>query len=181
MASIIERTIFIFRHNLSTKNIHNDILEYLNKKDIEGAKKYCENMEKKVLGAHIILAGLNMANNGEHRIEKAIEAEAGNKINMLERGFSILIALGSLAPITGFLGTVSGMITAFQSIAKASEVSAQLVANGIFEALITTVYGLVIAIFAISGYNIFAYIVDRFVADIEKASSDIVTSLVSLK
>jgi biopolymer transport protein ExbB len=110
-------------------------------------------------------------------MEKAIEAEAAEKINMLERGFNLLVALGSIAPITGFLGTVSGMISAFKSIKDAADVNAQLVAGGIFEALITTAYGLAIAIIAIAGYNIFAHFVDRFTADVEQTGSDVITSL----
>ncbi len=106
-----------------------------------------------------------------------MEAVAGEKIGSLENGFNLLIALGSIAPITGFLGTVSGMINAFRSIAEAADVNAQLVAGGIFEALITTAFGLVIAIAAITAYNIFAHVVDKFAARIEKAGSEIVTRL----
>jgi len=106
-----------------------------------------------------------------------MEAEAGEKIGSLENGFNLLVALGSIAPITGFLGTVSGMISAFRSIANAADVNAQLVAGGIFEALITTAFGLAIAIAAITAYNIFAHVVDKFAARIEKAGSEVVTRI----
>ena len=69
------------------------------------------------------------------------------------------------------------MISAFRAIAQAAEVNAQLVANGIYEALITTVYGLIIAIFAISFYNIFSHITDKFTANIEKTGSDIIDAI----
>ena len=72
------------------------------------------------------------------------------------------------------------MISAFRAIAQASEVNAQLVANGIFEALITTVYGLVIAIFAIAFYNIFAHIIDKFASNVEKTGTDVVTAVMYL-
>ena len=112
--------------------------------------------------------------NPDHR-EPAFEAAAKREIRVLERGLDLLVAMGSIAPITGFLGTVSGMITAFQTIANAAEsdVNAQLVAGGIFEALITTAFGLAIAIVAITAYNIFTHMVDRFSADLEEAAEDL--------
>lgn len=112
--------------------------------------------------------------NPDHRAP-AFEAAAKREIRVLERGLDLLVAMGSIAPITGFLGTVSGMITAFQTIANAAEsdVNAQLVAGGIFEALITTAFGLAIAIVAITAYNIYTHMVDRFSADLEEAAEDL--------
>lgn len=112
--------------------------------------------------------------NPDHRAP-AFEAAAKREIRVLERGLDLLVAMGSIAPITGFLGTVSGMITAFQTIANAAEsdVNAQLVAGGIFEALITTAFGLAIAIVAITAYNIFTHMVDHFSADLEEAAEDL--------
>ncbi|HQB61505.1 MAG TPA: MotA/TolQ/ExbB proton channel family protein [Spirochaetota bacterium] len=118
-----------------------------------------------------------MARFGEHRMEKCFEAEASKKINDLERGLNFLVAIGSLAPITGFLGTVSGMIAAFRNIANADDINAQLVANGIFEALITTAFGLTIAILAVAAYNIFTNIIDNFAKEIEQSGSDIISSI----
>jgi biopolymer transport protein ExbB len=174
---IIERFIYILTHKLSIRKVARNTLEEINNNNIDGAREYCKKCKKRILGAHVILSALNMARLGEHRMEKAIEAEASEKINEMERGLNILVALGSLAPITGFLGTVSGMINAFQSIAAAADVNAQLVANGIFEALITTAYGLLIAIVAIAAYNFFSFLVDKFTADIEQLGSDIITAV----
>ena len=103
---------------------------------------------------------------------------AAREIGSLERGLDLLVALGSIAPITGFLGTVSGMISAFNSIATAADVNAQLVAGGIFEALITTAFGLSIALVAITGYNLFAHFVDRFAAEMEQSGNDLITAIV---
>jgi len=75
------------------------------------------------------------------------------------------------------LGTVSGMIGAFKSIAEATEVNAQIVANGIYEALITTVFGLIIAIIAMIFHSIFSHIVDKFAAEIEKVCSDLIAEI----
>jgi biopolymer transport protein ExbB len=112
-------------------------------------------------------------------MEKAAETEALTCINSLENGFSFLTALGSLSPLTGFLGTVSGMIGAFRSIAEAEDVNAQIVANGIYEALITTVFGLVIAIIAMVAHSLFSHVVDKFAADVEKSCSNLIVELVA--
>ena len=96
----------------------------------------------------------------------------------MESGFNYLTALSSIAPLTGFLGTVSGMIGAFRSIAEATDVNAQLVANGIYEALITTVFGLIIAIAALVAYNLLIQKVDTFAAETAKAINDLVPELI---
>ncbi|HEB10143.1 MAG TPA: MotA/TolQ/ExbB proton channel family protein [Spirochaetales bacterium] len=174
---IIERFIYILFHDLTVDDIEESILEKLDCGDLKGAALICTSYQKRKTGASIFLAGLKVSSLGESRMESVMEAVAGEKIGSLENGFNLLIALGSIAPITGFLGTVSGMINAFRSIAEAADVNAQLVAGGIFEALITTAFGLVIAIAAITAYNIFAHVVDKFAARIEKAGSEIVTRL----
>lgn len=177
---ILERLVFIFYHNLSVSKVAENILEKIKSGDMDGANEYLSNCKKRVACAPVILSGLNVIKLGEYRIEKTIEAGAAEKLSELERGFSILVALGSLAPITGFLGTVSGMITAFQSIANASDVNAQLVANGIFEALITTAFGLVIAIIAVAGFNFLSFFVDKFAADMEQLGNEVLGSVLTI-
>jgi biopolymer transport protein ExbB/TolQ len=113
----------------------------------------------------------------ERYVERAAETEAMTCINSLESGFNFLVALGSLSPLTGFLGTVTGMISAFRSIAEATEVNAQIVAGGIYEALITTVYGLVVAIFAMVFHSVLSHIVDNFAANVEKTCSDLIAEI----
>ncbi|MBP5283627.1 MAG: MotA/TolQ/ExbB proton channel family protein, partial [Treponema sp.] len=112
---------------------------------------------------------------GESRMERAAESEAQERLRRMESGFNYLTALSSLAPLTGFLGTVSGMIGAFQSIAAATDVNAQLVAGGIYEALITMVFGLIIAIIALVAYNLLIQKVDTFAAETSKGINDIVS------
>lgn len=114
----------------------------------------------------------------ERHLERAVETEAASCTNSLENGLNFLTALGSLSPLTGFLGTVSGMISAFKSIAEATEVNAQIVANGIYEALITTVFGLIIAIIAMISHSIWTFMVDKFTADVEKNCSQLITEIV---
>jgi biopolymer transport protein ExbB len=171
---ILERIAYIAVHDLSVVKLKGEVLDLINQGNAEGAKSFLRTQSRRKSAAPIFLSCLESASLGEHRMEKAVEAEAGERIRKLENGFQLLQALASLSPLTGFLGTVSGMIAAFRSIANASAVNAQLVANGIYEALITTVFGLIIAIVAITGYNLFAHIVDKFAGEMEKAASDLI-------
>ncbi|WP_232616783.1 MotA/TolQ/ExbB proton channel family protein [Treponema primitia] len=179
IAIALERAIYIFYHNLRLEDLEEKTAEYIHAKDMEGAKQYLSGLTKRRMGARILLVLVKRSDLSEHRIEKAVETEALTCINSLENGFNFLVALGSLSPLTGFLGTVSGMIGAFKSIAEATEVNAQIVANGIYEALITTVFGLVIAIIAMIAHSLFSHVVDRFAMDVEKSCSDLITELVT--
>lgn len=178
IALILERGVYLLFHDLRVKDLQRALDPYLEKKDHQGALTWLATQPSRKSGVKILSALFKVAPQGEHRMEKAVEAEAGERIRKLENGFNFLTALASLSPLTGFLGTVSGMIGAFRSIATATEVNAQLVANGIYEALITTVFGLIIAVFAIAGYNLFAHKVDKFAAELEKTASDIIGTMV---
>ena len=177
IAIALERAIFIFRHNLGLTGLRERVLFHIRRRDITGAEQYLQGLSQSRMGARVFLALVRRTGLSESLIEKAAEAEALACINALENGFNFLTALGSLSPLTGFLGTVSGMIGAFKSIAEATEVNAQIVANGIYEALITTVFGLVIAIIAMISHSVFTHIVDKFAADLEISSADIITGL----
>jgi biopolymer transport protein ExbB len=177
-AIALERAIYIFYHNLRMEDLEEKTVEYIHARDMAGAKAYLAGLTKRRMGARVLLALVNRSGLSEHRIEKAVETEALTCINSLENGFNFLTALGSLSPLTGFLGTVSGMIGAFKAIAEATEVNAQIVASGIYEALITTVFGLIIAIIAMIAHSLFSHVVDIFAADVEKSCSNLITELV---
>jgi biopolymer transport protein ExbB len=188
IAISLERAIYLGYHNLRMDDLAEKTERYIDENNITGAREYLSGLTKRRMGARILLILLNRSNLeenaeggkrkfSEHRIERAVETEAMNCVNSLENGFNFLTALGSLSPLTGFLGTVSGMIGAFRSIAEATEVNAQIVANGIYEALITTVFGLIIAIIAMIAHSIFSHIVDKFAADVEKACSELITGI----
>ncbi len=181
VAIILERTLYILRHHLGVREIAELILAALKDEDWKEARDLCEQAPRKNVAARIFRVAFESLDLDDHRMEGALEAAAAKQIQSLEKGFDLLVAIGSIAPITGFLGTVSGMIGAFRNIAQSADVNAQLVAGGIFEALITTAYGLTIAIAAISAYNIFVHIVDRFAASVEEAGNDILTSLLRLR
>ncbi|WP_028974936.1 MotA/TolQ/ExbB proton channel family protein [Spirochaeta cellobiosiphila] len=170
----LERFIYLTIHELNPNKIRNHLLDLSYSRSIDEAKRYLDQLKSRNISGRILKEVFKNAPYGEHRMEKAVEAEGQEQVRKLENGFNFLSALTSIAPLTGFLGTVSGMIGAFRSIAEASEVNAQLVANGIYEALMTTVFGLIIAIIALVGYNLLAHRVDTFTAEINKLSSDII-------
>jgi biopolymer transport protein ExbB len=179
IAITLERAIYLVYHNLRIGDLKEKTEDYIIQQgDTDGARRFLEGLTKRRMGARILLALISRSDLSEHRMEKAAETEAVSCINSLENGFNFLTALGSLSPLTGFLGTVSGMIGAFKSIAEATDVNAQIVANGIYEALITTVFGLIIAIIAMIAHSLFSHVVDKFAAEVENACSELITDLV---
>jgi len=181
VAISIERIVYFAYHNLEIDDLETKVSEFIDNNDYNGASEYLSGFTKKRLGARILLA-LTQAIKpdqafSENKTEKAVEKEASNCINSLENGFNFLTALGSLSPLTGFLGTVTGMIGAFRSIAEATEVNAQIVANGIYEALITTVFGLIIAIIAMVSHSIFSHFVERFALKVENTCSNLIIQI----
>ncbi|MDR2050003.1 MAG: MotA/TolQ/ExbB proton channel family protein [Treponema sp.] len=176
-AIIIDRIAFLFYHKLRIDRIAPNVLDCAERGAIDEAAPFLEGLTERNMGARVLLSLVRHAGLSEVRLEKTVENEAQSCINSLEAGFNFLTAIGSLAPLTGFLGTVSGMISAFRSIAEATEVNAQIVANGIYEALITTVFGLIIAIAAMSAHYLLTSVVDRFAVRTERACSDIITAL----
>jgi len=179
----IERAVYFIYHSVRIDDLGARVSELLAGGNYKDAEEYLSAQTKRRMGARVLLALVNRAapTSGkpfsEHHTERAAETMAASCINSMENGFNFLTALGSLSPLTGFLGTVSGMIGAFKSIAEATEVNAQIVANGIYEALITTVFGLIIAIIAMIFHSVFSHIVDKFAGEIEKVCSDLIAEV----
>ena len=174
---IIERCIYIGWHDCKVTPLSNKVKQCLREGKKEDAEKMLSELSHKKTAATILYALLTNSKFGEARMENAAECEAQERIRRMENGFNYLTALSSIAPLTGFLGTVSGMIGAFKSIAAATDVNAQLVANGIYEALITTVFGLIIAIAALVAYNLLVQRVDTFAAETSKCINDLIPEL----
>ena len=180
-AIIIERIIYIFYHNLKVTSLSTRTQQFVAADKMDDAVSFLQAQPRKNTAASVLLVLVKNARFGESRMERAAEGEAEERIRRLENGFNYLTSLSSIAPLTGFLGTVSGMIGAFRSIAEATDVNAQLVANGIYEALVTTVFGLVIAITALVAYNLLAQRVDFFAAEITKAVNDLVPEILDYR
>ena len=174
---IIERCIYIAWHDSRVTPLSNRVKQLLHEGKKDEAEKMLSELGHKKTAATILYALLSNSKFGEARMENAAECEAQERIRRMENGFNYLTALSSIAPLTGFLGTVSGMIGAFKSIAAATDVNAQLVANGIYEALITTVFGLIIAIAALVAYNLLVQRLDTFAAETSKCINDLIPEL----
>jgi len=131
--------------------------------------------------AKILYAGLERHEEGTERVMKAIENQGLIELSKLEKGLVVLATLTNIAPLLGFLGTVIGMIVAFQSIEAAGEVEATLVAGGIKIALLTTAFGLAIAIPVSIGHNFFVSRIDALVIDMEESAQKMVDALHAIK
>ena len=177
VAITVERAVYLLYHNLKMDDMKAEVEKAFLEGGEEKAREYLKSQNRRKMGARILLTLVNRSGLSESRLEKAVEAEAMSCIASLENGFNFLTALGSISPLTGFLGTVTGMIGAFRSIAEATDVNAQIVASGIYEALITTVFGLVIAIISMTAHSIFTHIVDRFASDVEIVCSDLMITI----
>ena len=128
-------------------------------------------------GANILYAGLERHEEGTERVMKAIENQGLIELSKLEKGLVILATLTNVGPLLGFLGTVIGMILAFQSIEAAGEVEATLVAGGIKVALLTTAAGLAIAIPMSIFHNYFVSRIDSLVIDMEESAQKMIDAL----
>jgi biopolymer transport protein ExbB len=176
---IIERFWTLSRARLNTRSLIESVIQALRGKGVEGAKAELERARGPV--AAILHSGLRRAGQGPDAVAKAIETAGAIEMSFLERGLIAIATVGNVAPLLGFLGTVSGMINAFAAIAAAEQVSAKIVAKGIEEALITTLTGLVIAIPANTMYNYFVIQINRFATEMEEASAEVINELAELQ
>ena len=158
-----------------TKSILKDVDELLTQQRIREALELTRDTDSPA--ANILYAGLERHEEGTDRVMKAIENQGLIEMSKLEKGLVILATLTNIAPLLGFLGTVIGMIIAFQSVEAAGEVEATLVAGGIKVALLTTAAGLVIAIPVSVGHNYFVAKIDGLVIDMEESAQKMVDTL----
>jgi len=172
---IIERAWFFARARTDTRRLMGDVLRALQDQGLESAQRMLHARRGPI--AAVLHSGLARAKRGPEAVEKAIETAASIELALLERGLIWLATVANIAPLLGFLGTVSGMIHAFEAIAAAEEVSAKLVATGISEALITTAAGLIVAIPVQAAHNYFISRIDKFVIEIEESGADLIDSL----
>lgn len=115
--------------------------------------------------------GVLALSEGHEVVERTMEVSAGIETSAMERWLTALLAIGNVAPMMGFLGTVTGMVSAFDAIAAADQISAKIVASGIKEALITTVTGLIIAIPTLLIHNYFQSRIEGYTTAIERIGS----------
>jgi biopolymer transport protein ExbB len=175
----IAKWISLSKASINTRKFLNEVKKALDEGGVEKALEVCQKTPGPV--ASIFQAGLLRANEGIEAAEKAIIAYGGVEMAFLERGLVWLSLFISLAPLLGFTGTVQGMIVAFDSIKEAKNISPEIVAGGISIALLTTLFGLVVAMILQTFYNYFVAKVDRIVVDMEESSIELIDALAAMQ
>ena len=179
LAIAIERIIYLNFATTNTEKLISDVEGALKSGGADAAKEICRNTPGPV--ASIFYQGLDRAGEGVESAEKAVVAYGGVQMGQLEKNVSWISLFIALAPMLGFMGTVIGMIQAFDKIQAAGDMQPSLVAGGIKVALLTTVFGLIVAIILQIYYNYIVSKIDSIVNDMEDSSITLIDILVSYK
>ena len=172
LAIVIERIIYLNMATTNTKKLLANVEDALGSGGVDAAKEVCRNTSGPV--ASIFYQGLDRSHEGIEMVEKSVISYGSVQMGLLEKGVSWISLFIALAPMLGFMGTVIGMIGAFDAIEAAGDISPSLVAGGIKVALLTTVFGLIVAIILQIFYNYIIAKVDSIVNDMENASIGLV-------
>lgn len=176
LALCIERIIYLNLASTNTKKLLQAIEDALNEGGVEAAKEVCRNTKGPV--ASIFYQGLDRIDEGVEVVEKSVISYGSVQMGLLEKGLTWISLFIALAPMLGFMGTVIGMIDAFDKIQAMGDISATAVAGGIKVALITTVSGLIVAIILQVFYNYIVTKIDGIVNTMEDASISLLDILV---
>jgi len=171
----LERFWTLTRSSTNTRKFMIKIRKALTEGGPEAAMEICSKTRGPV--ASIFNAGLLRIDRGIDSVEKSIMSAGTIEMAFLEKNLIWLSTVISLAPLLGFTGTVSGMINAFNNIAAANDISPSIVADGIAEALLTTLFGLIVAMIVQVFNNFFVSRIDKLVIDMEESSIDFVDAL----
>ena len=174
----LERVYTLFRASVNTKKFMTDVRTALHDEGREKAVEVCSNTRGPV--AEIFHAGLSRAHRGIEAVEKGIENAGTIEMAFLEKNMVWLSTVVTLAPMLGFTGTVAGMIQAFDDIKAANDISPAVVAGGISIALLTTLFGLVVAIIIQTFQNFLISRVDKLIIDMEENSVMLIDELVEM-
>jgi len=178
-AVILERLYHLYRAKINTGKFMDEIVDILRRNRIMEALDVCDKTPGPI--AHILKAGIMKHDRPKTEIREAIEDTATHEVPLLEKNLGVLATIAHISPLLGLLGTVVGMVRAFQVIQEKATLLQPVnpgdLAGGIWEALITTVAGLSVAIPAYVAYNYLVSRVDGLVLDMEKSASDLVNIL----
>ena len=168
LAFCVERIIYLRMAKVNTKNLMEAIAAALQKGDVEGAKTICRNTAGPV--ASICYQGLLRIDEGLDTVERSVVSYGSLQSSNLEKGCSWITLFIAMAPSLGFLGTVIGMVMSFDKIQQEGDISPTIVAGGMKVALITTIYGIVVALILQVFYNFILTKIEDLVADMEDSS-----------
>jgi biopolymer transport protein ExbB len=179
MALAIERVVYLNLATINTNKFLAQVEAALKSGGVEAAKEVCRNTRGPI--ASIFYQGLDRAGEGIDMVEKSVVSYGGVQMGLLEKGLSWISLFIALSPMLGFLGTVIGMIQAFDKIVKDGQVSPTTVADGIKVALLTTVFGLISAMVLQVFYNYILSKIDGLVNEMEDASISLIDMLLKNK
>jgi biopolymer transport protein ExbB len=179
LALSIERIIYLNLSTTNTQKLLNKVETQLTSGGIEAAKAVCKDTKGPI--ASIFYQGLDRYSEGLEVVEKSIVSYGSVLMGRLESGLSWISLFIALAPMLGFMGTVIGMIKAFDDISRAGDISATIVADGIKVALLTTVFGLITAIILQLFYNYIVSKIDTLVNEMEDSTISFIDILTKNK
>ena len=168
LAFCIERIIYLSMADVNTKKLMAKIADALAKNDVEAAKDVCRNTAGPV--AAICYQGLLRIDEGLETVERSVVSYGSLQSSMLEKNCSWITLFIAMAPSLGFLGTVIGMVMSFDEIQQKGDISPTIVAGGMKVALITTIYGIVVALILQVFYNFILTKIESIVAEMEDCS-----------
>lgn len=179
LAIAFERILSLNRSDINAPKFMSQVKDALESGGVQAAEDVCANTRGPV--ASVVQAGLLRYDEGMDAVEKAVVSYGSIEMSFLERGLVWLSLFITIAPMLGFLGTVIGMVAAFDAIQEAGDISPSLVAGGIKIALLTTVFGLIAAMILQVFYNYCVSKIDRITADMEEASVELIDSLAMMQ
>ena len=175
LAVVGERAYSLVNSSSDTNKFFNDVKTIYDDSGKDSAIEFCESTPGPV--ASIFLAGLSKIGKQKEEIEKAVQNAGGLEMAFLEKNMIWINSVITIAPMLGFTGTVVGMIKAFEDIKMANDISPAVVAGGISQALLTTAFGLIVAMIMQVSQNFFVSMIDKLILDMEEQSIKIVEYL----
>ena len=175
LAVVGERAYSLVNSSSDTDKFFDDVKTIYDDSGKDKAIEFCESIPGPV--ASIFLAGLSKIGKQKKEIEKAVQNAGGLEMAFLEKNMIWINSVITIAPMLGFTGTVVGMIKAFEDIKMANDISPAVVAGGISQALLTTAFGLIVAMIMQVSQNFFVSMIDKLILDMEEQSIKIVEYL----
>ncbi|MDD5821778.1 MAG: MotA/TolQ/ExbB proton channel family protein [Prevotella sp.] len=179
LAFCVERVIYLSLSEINAKKLMKDVDDKLMDGDVEGAKTLCRNTRGPV--ASICYQGLERIDEPIEDIERSVASYGSVQSSNLEKGCSWITLFIAMAPSLGFLGTVIGMVMAFDQIQTAGDISPTIVASGMKVALITTIFGIIVALILQIFYNYILSKIEHLTAQMEESAISLLDSVVKYK
>ncbi len=169
-----ERYYTIKKAGVLDKNFMNRVKEFVSNGNIDGAKDWCRKEDTPI--AHMIGKGVSRIGKSLKDINSTIENQGNLEVQRMEKGLVALATIAGAAPMLGFLGTVTGMITTFKDIADGNTAAGEM-AGGLYEAMFTTAFGLAAGLIAYVAYNVLNGMIDKVIFKIEANSIEFIDLL----